>query len=73
MKFISKWKKYNGNFDHVSVCTFAFFREDVELSALNSLIILQRRKLITGRNGKYEKKKCDLHNMQKSIRDTHPV
>jgi len=36
MKSISKWKKHNGNFDHESICTFAFFREDAELSALNS-------------------------------------
>lgn len=65
MKFISKWKKYNGNFDHESICTFVLFREDAELSALNSLVNLQRRKLITGRNGEYEKKKCGRPNMKK--------
>lgn len=48
-------KKINGNFGHESICTFAFFRENAELSALNCLITLQRRNLVTGTNGEYKK------------------
>lgn len=68
MTFISAWKKFNGNFGHESICTFAFFRENAELLALNCLVTLQRRNLVAGTNGKY--KKCGRPNTQKSIRDT---